>query len=150
MNGPHGAEVALVKGRNLGFAQTLGERDDTGVDHPKLEVRIPSLKLLATFQVRYRRRLDPIDAREHIVEEDEPGLGRKPAGAPVVEFGEHQRRHDEILVRWGEESGTTIVIGIGRIEGGKQGAGVADECHGSARLFGHRLGRDVGCAAAIG
>lgn len=149
MRRPHSSEVALVKRRDLRFAQALGERHHAGIDDPEREVCILRLKFTAAGKIGHRRWFDAVDAREQIVEKHEPGFGRKSASAPVVEFGEDEHRNHQILVRIDQEPSTPLVIGIGSVERREQGARVADEGHVSVRLVGDGLGRDIGCAAAI-
>jgi hypothetical protein len=119
MRWPHGSKVALVERRHLRLAQALGERHHAGIDDPEREIHVPSLQLAAAGKIGARRRLDAVDPREKIVEEDEPGLRWQPAAAPVVELGEDEGWYDQVLVRVRQQPGAALVIGIGGVERGK-------------------------------
>jgi hypothetical protein len=137
----HRPKVALIESRDLVFAHAFGQRDDAGIDDAKRQIGIPSLQLVASCEIDGRRRLDPVDPRQNIVEKDEPRFGRQPATAPVVD--------DEVLIGLRQQVGAAFVIRISSIECGQQRAGVADERH-LARLFGDRVRCDFGGASAIG
>ena len=84
MGGPHGPEVALVERRDLRLAQTLGKGHDACIDNTEREIRVAGLELAAAGEIRARRWLHAVDAREQVVEKDEPGLGRQPPAAPIA------------------------------------------------------------------
>lgn len=115
---PNGSKVMMVEGRHLRLAQTFRECHDAGVDDSECKIRIPSLQLTATGKIGDRRRLDVVGTRDHVIEEDEPGLRCQTTLAPVVELGEHEGRDDQVLVRFRQQPGTGFMIGIGRVEGG--------------------------------
>jgi hypothetical protein len=129
MGGPHRSNMALVERRDLRLAQALGERHEAGIDDSEREIGRASLQLAAAGKIGAGRRFDAIDPREQVVEEDEPGVGRQPAAAPVVELGQDEGRDDQILVCVGQESGAALMIGIGGVERSQQRTGVADERH---------------------
>ena len=122
MGRPHRSKVALVKRRNLWLTQALGERHDAGVDDPEGEIRVESLQLAATGKIGARRRLDPIDPGEEIVEEDEPGRGWQSAVAPIVELRKHESWNDQILLRVKSPAGR-IARDRDRRHRGRQGVG---------------------------
>ena len=64
MGRPHGAEVALVEGRDLRLGEALGERHDAGIDDPEREVRVPRLQFAAAGKIGARRRLGAVDPRK--------------------------------------------------------------------------------------
>jgi hypothetical protein len=126
----HRSEVALVECRNLWLDQAFGECHEARIDDPEGEIRVASLQLATSGKIGARGRLDTVDPSEEIIEKDEPGLGRQPTAAPVVELGEHEGWNDQVLLRVGHQSGASLVIGIGGVERGEQWARVADERHG--------------------
>ncbi len=132
MGGPNGAEVALIERRHLRLAEAFGKSDDAGIDDTKREIAIARLQLSTADQVGTRRRLQAVDPGEQVIEEDEPRLRREPTAAPIVELGEDEGRHDEVLVGAREKPGAGLVIGIRGVERGQQRTCVADEGHFSA------------------
>lgn len=115
MVGPDGSKVTLVECRNLRLGKPFGEGDDAGINDAEREISVACLQLAAPGQISVRRRLDAVDPGQQIVEKDQPGLGREPAAAPVIELSEDERRHHEILVAAREQPCAALVIGIGRV-----------------------------------
>lgn len=134
MGGPDSSKVALVECRDLWFAKPLRERNDAGIDDAERKIDVASLQLAASGKVSACWRLGAVHPRQQIVEKDKPSLRWEPAATPIVELSEDERRNDQILVGFGQEPGAAAVIGIRRVERGKQRTGVADECHVSSAL----------------
>lgn len=121
--------MALVERRHLGLAEAFGQRDDAGIDHAQRQVSIPVLKLATTAKVGRGWGLDAIRAAHHIIEEDQPRVGRQAPSAPIIQLGQDECGDDQVLSRIGEERGTPTMVGIGSVERRQQRSGVEDQRH---------------------
>jgi len=149
MDGSHRPEVTLIKSRQLRLFEPLRQGQYARIDDPKGEVEVPGLEVTAATQIRCGRRFDAIGACDDVVEEDQPGVGRKATGAPVVEFRQHERWHHQVLGSFGQECCTAAVVGIRCVERCKKRPRIEDERH-SARLFRNGFAREFGSAGPIG
>lgn len=141
--------MPLVQRRDLRLAESLGECDHAGVDYADREVGVLALQLEAAAKVRVSRVIGAIRAFEEILQERAPGLGGETLVAPVIELGEDEARHDEVLRGLDEQAGAPLVIRVGSVERREQRPRVQDESQESARRSRDRLGRDVCCRLSV-
>ena len=148
MNGPHGSEMSTVEGGDLRLGEPFRERHDARIDDADREIAICGLQLPTAREVARTWRLDDVDARQHVVEECEPGVGRQSTAAPVVELGEDQRWNDQILCGRNEQICAGRVIRIRGVKRSKERPRVQDQRH-SAWLFRNRIRGQFRCAPTI-
>ncbi len=149
MDRSYRAEVPMVEGCHLRLAEPLGQGNDARIDHTKRQVPIAVLQFTAAREIGAGWWLKAIGAGQHIIEKDEPGIGREPTSAPVVKLGQDEGRHDQVLGRVGQHMGTAGVVRIRSVQRREERPGVKDE-HDSAREIGDRLASDLRRAPTVG
>jgi len=125
---PHDAEVPVVERCELALTESLDEREDACVDHPKRLVVVLALDLMPAREIAHGGRLKPVDAREQILHEREPGGGAEALMAPVVELASTRigttRSSSASLNRRAH-----VVVGVGGVEGREQRSRVEHKRH---------------------
>ena len=99
MGWPQHGEVSVVEGRQTcpSPRRSVSARD-AGVDHAQRLICVLDLKLPATLEIGSGRVLEPVRSVQDIVQKRDPGVDAQTLMAPVVELGEHENGHDEVLV----------------------------------------------------
>ncbi len=137
MHGAQHREVPVVERHQSVLAKTLHEREHARVNHAQRLLCVLLLQCLATLQIVRRGRLQPVDAIQQIAQEDHPRLGPQAPVAPVVQLGEHQQWHDQVLAGVAQQLRAALVVGVGGVECRQQRAGVKYQGHRarSSRLY---------------
>jgi hypothetical protein len=143
---PKSAKVAVVESGDLGLAPALSESEDRCVNHPDPEITVVVLHDPTTTEVGVCRRLNRIGTSQNVLQEQQPRIRVQAPVAPVVEFGQNERRYHQRLVGLANELGARGVVWVRGVERGEERPGVKNQGHGTfaiaaARPRGPRRGR---------
>jgi len=112
MAGPHRCEVPVIERRDLRLFEALDQGEEARIDDAHREIGVVALQLEAAPQVCLGRALNAVGASQDVLQEGLPDRCRQPLVAPVVELGENERRHDQVLAGASDQLRAATVIGI--------------------------------------
>lgn len=124
---PQDSEVALVERCELGFAEALGDRENSRVDEADVRICVRVAQLTGPSVVLDGEVLDQVRACDHVVEKRPQHAGMHPRVDPGVDLDQYGRRDDERFVGVLDESARGGVVGIATVERGVQRARVEDQ-----------------------
>jgi hypothetical protein len=129
MGGTNDAKVTAAERDQASLSQALGQGYDACVDHSEIEIGVLALELQAAGKVLMSRELQAIRALQQVPEKCHPDVACQPLVAPVVELGQYESGHDEILRCARNKLGAARVILVDCVERRQERPGVHNQRH---------------------
>lgn len=120
------SEVAPVERRELGFSESLDDREDGRVDEADVHICVRVAQFPDPSVVLDGEILDQVRTCGHVVEKRPQDAGMHPRVDEGVDLDQNGRRDDERFVGVLDEGARGGVVGIATIERGVERARVED------------------------
>lgn len=116
----------MIESRELWLVETLNDGHYSGVNKPKIRVRITFAEVSHTTIVIGQKIFDPIRSAYDVLQEDQQNTCMKPLPDPVVHLKQHRSRDHEWLCGLFDQAPRTRVGGISTVQRRVQRPGVRD------------------------
>jgi hypothetical protein len=119
----------MVERRQLALAETFDNGEYGRIDETEPEIRVLIEQIADASVVACDQVDDSNSARLDVVEKFADRASHAPCPGEPIEFDDNRRRHDQRLMRLGEQIETRAMSGIVTVEGSVERTCVADQRH---------------------